>query len=82
VSFKHDLLTLSIHVGFKASLESTGSTLIPMCLVDGTFAIEISLCFTGINTVPVDTSLEEARAAYNTSQHDREACFGFFLTIT
>ena len=60
--------TFSIHLCFEASLKSTGPTLIPMSFVNWTLAVHVSLSFTGINTIPVNTSLEESRAAYNRTE--------------
>ena len=52
-----------VHAALETFLQSAGSTLVPVGLVDGTFPLQVRGGLAGVDPAPVDGPLEEARAA-------------------
>jgi hypothetical protein len=59
-------LTVFVHGGLETLVESAGPTLVAVRLVNRTAALQVSGCFARVHSIPVNTSLEEARATYET----------------
>lgn len=70
-------LTVFVHASFETLLQSTGSALIPMCLIDGTLAVKICLCFASVDTIAMNTSLEKTRTTYKTNKNSVQFSFEF-----
>lgn len=52
-------LTVLVHGGLEALVESAGAALVAMCLVYRTVALVLSLRFASVHTVTMDAALEE-----------------------
>lgn len=70
--FPPSSLTVLVHMGVKAFLESTRSALVPVGLVDGTLPVGFSLGLASVHSVSMYTSLEEARTTLKVSTRERE----------
>jgi len=58
------LRTVLVHGCLETLVESAGSTLVAVCLVDRTASLQVAGCFARVYSITVNTSLEEPRTTY------------------
>ena len=59
--------TVFVHAGSEAFVEATGAALVAVGLVHRTAVLHLTLGLTRVNSVSMDTPLEEARTTYETN---------------
>lgn len=64
LQFRYDFLwlTILVHGRLEAFLQTAGSALVPVSLVNGATAFEVTLGLASVHSSSMDASLEESRA--------------------
>jgi hypothetical protein len=70
------LRTVLVHGRLKTLVESAGPTLVAVSFVDWTASLQVTGCFARINSITVNTSLEEPRTTYKIRSEFLKRNFG------